>query len=190
MQNQNHDLIFRVKRRLVEALDLEKRHIAGVRILNDNSANQSIATVILNGRSALISRFGSTEAEFCAEFIRGDTRLASTWKSSDNLWKLSGVFPKTNRQLSDFFNVYTGAAKEMDYCGVRCESVEFTYWRLEEECFSLFSSSSNPYNIEVLSAIFIDNPWTLALRGKRVVIIHPFAETIRSQLLRLRQMPS
>ena len=36
-------------------------------------------------------------------------------------------------------------------------------------------------HLECLYPFWVDRPWTLALKGKKVLVVHPFAETIRSQ---------
>jgi hypothetical protein len=54
-------------------------------------------------------------------------------------------------------------------------------WRLEEACILPFFPSIQRVPLYTLEPYYFTNPWTTALEGKRVLVIHPFEDTIRKQ---------
>ncbi len=187
---QGHQLAFRIMRRVIEISHFNKIQIAKKPILNVKQSNQLILRAISDGKPCLVSRFGTTETEFCLEYGVSANKGNATFLAIENLWRLSGVFPTNPSQLADFFSKYTNAASNIDVCGVRRSSKEFTYWEKESRMFSHYAIDSTPIDIEALTPIFLKDPWTQGLSGKKVLIIHPFAETIRQQLNLLVATPS
>jgi len=187
---QDHQLAFRIVRRVVEISHFNRKQIAKKPVLNVTDSNQLILRAINDGKPLLVSRFGTTETEFCLEYGAPVNNGNATILSIENLWRLSGVFPTNPSQLADFFSKYTNAASKIDFCGVRRSSKEFSYWEKESRIFSNYALDSTPIDIEVLTPIFLKDPWTQGLSGKKVLIIHPFAETIRQQLKLLIATPS
>jgi hypothetical protein len=181
--------LFRVKRKFVEFFRIDMNFINSKRIPDPGGSSKLIASAIKLGAPILISRFGTTESEFCLQYRSFSTDGFEESVGIDNLWKLSGVYPKTILQSSDFFSIYTNSAKQIDLCGVRRTFDEYSYWRSESQMLTNFAAQSNVMDIEGFDAVFLENPWTHALVGKRVLIIHPFADTIESQLKILRAKP-
>jgi hypothetical protein len=54
-------------------------------------------------------------------------------------------------------------------------------WLHEENYFKQNLIGIKRVVLEDLEPFFATNPWTLALEGKKVLVVHPFAETIISQ---------
>ena len=187
---QGHQLAFRIVRRVVEISHFNKILISKKSVLNVKNSNQLILRAISDGKPLLVSRFGTTETEFCLEYGSPVNNRNATFLSIENLWRLSGVFPTNPSQLADFFSKYTKAASNIDVCGVRRSSKEFSYWENESRMFSHYATDSTPIDIEALTPIFLKDPWTQGLSGKKVLIIHPFAETIRQQLKSLAATPA
>jgi hypothetical protein len=129
--------------------------------------------------------------EFCLEWNKTSLEKANSSHKVRNLWVLSGVFPLNDLQLTEFFEAYTSSAHEIDICGIRIRSLEYSNWALETNMLQEFPINSSFIDIELLCPIEIDNPWTSALRNKRILIIHPFSKSIEKQLLlRKRLFPN
>lgn len=57
-------------------------------------------------------------------------------------------------------------------------------WRFEEEYFSKELQNAYKIDFEPYNPFWSDVPWTAALENKKVLVVHPFAETIQKQYLR------
>ena len=87
----------------------------------------------------------------------------------------AGVFPNDKETIDEFCRIYTSALKDAD--GV------FS-WGCKGEC-SLIKKHASPnvvlLNNAVNNILFYDDVWTTALKGKKVLVIHPFVDTIKKQ---------
>jgi hypothetical protein len=174
-------MYFRIARRLVEFFRMNRKKILKSPIIENAEAMKLITEAIESNSPILISRFGTTESEFCLAFVNKDLKRRIDKKLLD-LWQLSGVFPPDLNVASQFFEIYTDSARTIDFCGVRSSSSEYSYWNLEEKMLSNFTSSPKLFDIEVLLPITHKDPWTAALAGKRVLVIHPFVNSISKQI--------
>jgi hypothetical protein len=57
-------------------------------------------------------------------------------------------------------------------------------WLNEESFFNYELSNAKKVMLEDLEPFFTPNPWTKSLEHKKVLVLHPFAETIKSQYQR------
>jgi hypothetical protein len=73
--------------------------------------------------------------------------------------------------LEEFYELMLKDVKEIDILGV---------W-LREEIFDSLLRNKQKVNLPKLEPYYDANPWTEALSGKKVLVIHPFAQTIEDQ---------
>ena len=89
----------------------------------------------------------------------------------------AGVFPSEDELFDRFGAIFRDAVKQMDI---------LVSWDLPKE-LSIFNRFA-PYAALVprvsLDAFYSSEPWTSALEGKRVLVISPFANSIRRQYAR------
>ncbi len=177
-------LPFRFKRKLVESRSISLKVFNGQSILTRAEFNSKILEMIENKRPVLVSRFGTTESAFCLAFKSHTLNFTDSNLSNEieNLWKLSGVFPKNELELSNFFHRYTASAAATDLFGVRRSSLEYSFWQQEKLMHRYFSPKSKVFDIEELTPALEERVWLSALNGKRVLIVHPFETSILSQL--------
>ena len=143
-----------------------------------------IDMMINSGKPFLVSRFGSTESQVLLEY-RGEEIHA---ESMEKLWKLSGVFPNSIDISKKYAQAATDAAMEIDVCGTRCSKNEHAFWDNERATVSEFAPRAVLIDIEVLAPIDVKESWVTALENKKVLVIHPFAETIQRQYLRREEL--
>ena len=152
-------------------------------------ANEILKNIILKKEPFMCARFGSTESRAILNFqlkkkqitdfhaslkhIRGKMNIY--WKEHpkflNNLTELSGFFPKDENLLEIFVNLYISDIKNLDLLGV---------WNEYEE-FLQVPEDTKLCKIRELEPWFYNKPWTAALEGKKVLVIHPFEETIKNQ---------
>lgn len=111
------------------------------------------------------------------DFIKGEHRLPwwDTKRPVDELMNNAGFFTSNNRptikELEDFSKLYLEGIGNMDICG------HFEYY----EKHLPFSPKCRMVQLETLYPFFVKDAWSRALKGKKVLVIHPFVDTIKKQ---------
>lgn len=186
---------------------LERKILKGFRKLCYGNKPTSKSTVLMNGdmlndyiREALnsteplmVARFGSTEFEnFSYEYmmrqplvvrygyyLHGTSNLIHKDIEQEKylinrLCVFSGFFPNDYRYLGKYTDLVIDDIHELDLLGT---------WQNEEvlnkeyrECQFASLENLEPYDYE--------RPWSKALEGKKVLVVHPFAKSIESQYAR------
>ena len=82
-----------------------------------------------------------------------------------------GVFPESIETLEKFAERYLQDSPEIDLLGSMNYKEKFMPLRLDVK----------KVHIESLYPFFVDHPWTLALKGKKVLVVHPFVYSIQKQ---------
>jgi hypothetical protein len=154
--------------------NFDRQTYAGVKYYDINSASDFLAHRISEGKPFMAARFGSVElfAMRTAEF---------NWTGKENkvieqLCTCAGFFPQDRTLLSRFNKVMTDACGQLDMLGV--------WYQCSEEYFikKYAGNMSAVCWLGSLEPWYAQNPWTRALAGKKVLIIHPFEESIKNQL--------
>ncbi|SFP36187.1 hypothetical protein SAMN04487928_10199 [Butyrivibrio proteoclasticus] len=147
---------------------------------NAEWANQKIAELINGEEPFMVSRFGNTELHVMNAVI--DRRLfgenAQNAAEMEEWWKLlytgAGFFPFDSRYQDDFGDIMLDSISNVDILGT---------WNRPMEDYHLRATMKNA-SITVLRWLepwYSKTPWTRALEGKKVLVIHPFEKSIREQ---------
>lgn len=148
-------------------------------------ASGLIYEVLKNNAPCMISRFGSVEL-LCAYNYLGiykfkhsiwnyiTDRSPQFWWNTiglENMKNNAGFFPITEEHIIKFSEQLIEDAREIDILGS---------WRLEE---SLFINKDHVKSVQLLllEPFHSKLPWSRILKGKKVLVIHPFTETIKKQ---------
>lgn len=86
-----------------------------------------------------------------------------------------GFFPNDVASVERFVEFYTGEIGEMDLMG---------FWGFvpgERFLMERYCPKAKVFEAKALEPYFFSDPWSGALRGKRVLVVHPFSESILSQ---------
>lgn len=147
---------------------------AGRRFLTTKQFNQQLKDKITEGYPFLVARFGTTELSCMKAF---EFNLEKTLDGNMAVMqKNSGFFPNERWAGEKFLALMKESMPEVDFLGtqfVRCEEY-FIKKYFTRNCQMVRQKSLEPFcNPE--------NPWTQALADKKVLVVHPFAETIASQ---------
>lgn len=95
------------------------------------------------------------------------------------LCDVSGFFSFTEEALDSFSEYFLSFIQNLDLLGV---------WRIgEENVVELFNKNIQLVNLPAIEPYYFDKPWSRALAGKKVLVLHPFANSIKQQYAR-RQM--
>ena len=148
-----------------------------------NWANARISAMIKGDVPFMVSRFGNTELNLMNHYFEsaafGESEenrrgLEEWW---ENLYKLCGFFPKDESFQKPFSELFFSSALETDLLGTWYRPMEDYYLRY-------YMKDTEITQLGYLEPWKTDRPWTRALEGKKVLVIHPFEESIRKQYAR------
>ena len=132
-----------------------------------------IVGMLESDKPCMISRFGSTELQTLCYIRYYPLSLPLKRRTFYNIQYASGFFPVTHRNLKKFYSLYRQDVKELDL---------LVSWRIEELLFGNWLRNKEYVRKTTLDQFYKhEYPWTSALKGKRVLVVHPFAETIEEQ---------
>lgn len=153
---------------------------------------QLIKDYLSSDNPCMIARFGSVELQSVVDYLHPATfkNILPFVKGKIPSWGYApstirtmrinaGFFPSTESMLNQFGQLMLDCMKEVDLLGS---------WRLEEEMVLKYMPNVKRVPLPDLEPYYFDNPWTTALEGKRVLVIHPFEDTIRKQHARLDKL--
>lgn len=135
-------------------------------------AGQAIAKHLLHQSPFLASRIGWTEASCIGTFLKNGRKPDAGLQ--ERIWRYSGVYPATAAQFEAFVETYLQALGAVDLLGTLCSPYE-------KQLVTEFGRSPILTELSSLEPYFSPEPWSQHLAGLRVLVIHPFVESIRSQ---------
>ncbi len=149
-------------------------------ILSKKEANQKIIEMIQNKNPFFIGRIGSVELEILCNYKYFTGRINGTDVPYTNnikkiLCRCCGFFPAEDKLLDKFCKLYFDNIKEADLLWSMWES-EYENKIYHDCCpdtsLALYDDTGFP-----ISEPF---PWTSALEGKKVLVVHPFEKSIQN----------
>lgn len=150
-------------------------------VVNKAKTNQWIAEQIKSGKPFMVARFGNTELSVMTSVLKrrifGNTNEVQQRfdKWFYRLGELSGFFPAEPELAEKFTDLMLEACKEVDlHAMYHCEMDDYILTEYMPETMLTYLNYIEPWRNE-------KDPWTAALKGKKVLVIHPFDETIRAQ---------
>lgn len=148
---------------------------AGKELMTLQEANDWIADRIASGAPLMCARYGATELEavWCYDESAG-VGLKERAELLERMKNNAGFFPKDEGYMRKFSDAMKEASKDADLIGV-------WFNPMEDYVVKKYAPSSRLCHLRGLEPWYVERPWTRALEGKRVVIVHPFDETIRNQ---------
>lgn len=165
------------------------RRYAGRKVLDINNANKFINNRINSGAPFLIARYGANEMNTISQFIANQKNPNIDFRQDavELLCKGAGFFPNSVELGEKFVELMIASTKQLDLCGI---------WDLRGEDYILRKYA--PYakvtyldNLEPWRACIDkschEKPWSSALKGKKILVIHPFDKSIEKQYEKVRE---
>ncbi|MEO6303492.1 MAG: hypothetical protein ABIP51_09975 [Bacteroidia bacterium] len=152
------------------------------------AASDHIKHLILSGKSLMVARFGSVEMECLTigylknknsiiansfEYIK--SKINHFWWTDEIIRQMhnnAGFFPPTTNNLERFSELMLNDLKELDVLGS---------WLENEKYFEKELKATTKIPLQDLEPYFHAQPWTQALKGKKVLVIHPYSSSICNQ---------
>ena len=154
-------------------------------LLDLDSANKKISQLIEKEGGVMIARYGNTEMLCVANYFgikAGRHPLRYIYGKQEAWWwnpeygemisNLSGFYPADPKNLKAFSELMIHDTEYIDLLGS---------WIQNERLFKSQLSDIPKTRLQFLEPYFSKNPWTTSLKGKKVLVVHPFAKTIEAQ---------
>ena len=126
-----------------------------------------------NKNSYMVARLGATESK-AVIYPKIPKFLKPLVKNIifKRMYIWSGFFPVNEENIKKFSILYKN---ELDNTDILAS------WRIEEKLIPEIKKIKNIINLRDLEAYYSNDPWTKLLYDKKVLIVHPFSETIIKQ---------
>lgn len=151
-------------------------------LLSNEEANQFILESLNDKEPFFVGRLGSVELECLCHYLYF-LRRATDHESYPNNVKMmmnmnAGFFPSEDGMLDRFSKIYIDGIKNMDliwsmWFSVYEDKLYSDYY--SDKMIADYDATVFPYDKK--------DPWTAALKGKKVLVIHPFEDSIRQNYL-------
>lgn len=152
-----------------------------------------IYDTLMNDRPCMVARFGSTELMTMVNYlgiIQSDSSLIKYIKGESLAWwwneniisqlqRWSGFFPATRENVVLFCELMLQDIKEVDILGS---------WIPEERYFQDNIAGADKVSLLLLEPYLSPNPWSRCLKGKKILVVHPFASLIETQYARREEL--
>lgn len=168
--------------------EIQKHHIN-----SGQKVNELIKSRILDEEPCMICRFGSSELMTIIRYLHiiqkpkfmFEKSLNYISGNSDQFWwnnhnrmvmqNFSGLFPATDEMLETFCRKMICDMQNIDILGS---------WLAEESEVASFMSDPIKVHLDDLEPYYHSDPWSEALEGKTVLVIHPFEQSVQKQYLK------
>ena len=157
------------------------------RLLSVDATQDFIAQAIRSGEPAMIARFGNVELNTLINYwVRHEPNAARLFNRYFNHRNVPFWTRRNSFRLSENAGFFPLEPTVIDaYCELMLECMGgvdlLASWADGENIFEKIFQKSRFCDLGSLSPLTYFNPWSSALAGKRVLIVHPFEESIRSQ---------
>lgn len=157
--------------------------------ITGQKASDLIYAKIITGAPLMIARYGEIEIKALGNIyaINENKNLIKKvvdfiqykslpfWWDEDTMSALSnnaGLFPINQEIVQHYYEVMLKAANDVDILGS---------WQGKEILFEKDLKAARRIKLRDIEPYYYERPWSRALRGKKVLVIHPFVETIEKQ---------
>lgn len=154
--------------------------------VNSEQASEIINDLLSSSQPCMICRFGSTELSTIVGILEMRKKCHSPlnyiigkspawWNKTflcNQIRDFSGFFPADFELVEDFVNLVLEDIKQIDVLGSWVQAEKFLDRELGH-CTKVFLKDLEPF--------WTEQPWSMALKGKKVLVVHPFANQIMSQ---------
>lgn len=153
---------------------------------NPDKVSEMIYSLLSLDRPCMIARFGANELNAVVNYLGVNCDKHSIikyikgeqnewwWNKSImyNMQNNAGFFSSTPENMQRFGEIMVNDIKEVDLLGS---------WLQNEYYVDFYLHNTIKVNLLLLEPFWAKKPWTRVLKGKKVLVIHPFAETIQNQ---------
>ena len=149
-------------------------------IISGSRAENLVYEGIMKGTPFMVARLGAVESKamIYASLPQVFKFLLKKY-ILENMHRNAGFFPVTEENLHHFYQIMCEAMESTDILGS---------WRPEEIFFHKSLKNSQKIALGIIGPHETNYSWTRALAGKKILVVHPFAESIEKQYRERREL--
>jgi hypothetical protein len=146
--------------------------------MNANEGNEKLKQMVLSGEAFCAGKIGNSEQLALVQNLME----APIWNQQVIYFitVIAGVFPNDQDTLNEFAEVFYDCLDEVDLSAKWLEH--------DEEILKTRNPDVALTELRGLEPYYHDNPWTESLAGKKVLVMSPFAKTIKDQYDNKREL--
>lgn len=178
-------IILRILKKIYSKYTGNKREVLNC-VKNPEEASKVIYNELKSNNPVMIARFGAVELENVLNYMAiNDKRYRSIpgyitnktpawwWQESTikQLKQNAGFFPNTKENIAKFSELFLEDIKEIDILGS---------WLPQEKSLIEYKNYKRIL-LPLLEPYWSEDPWSFALKNQKVLIIHPFKDSIEKQ---------
>jgi len=144
-------------------------------INSPEKGNNKIKEYILQSSPSAIAKIGLTELK-CLQIYnyRNTEENWLTMKKTGGRY-FGGIFPDNKTSFNDFSEIYSHSLSSLNLLAV-------LYNTGEADMINKYASSAQLINgMSFIEPFYFSQPWSAALEGKTVLVVHPFESSIKHQ---------
>lgn len=166
----NENKVVRLVKQKIKAMKF-KHDYKDLSVLSEKEGNSYIKQLIEMDEPFMVARGGATEMRCIREYL---TRGAFSNRICEEISTLSGVFPNDNTTLKRFCEHYIECISKADL---------ITLWGVGAETKVVHKHCQNAKftQLHAIEPYYFTHPWSGTLKGKNVLVVHPFADSILQQ---------
>ena len=163
-------------RKVVGHQKFKRRKYYGKKIAGIDEANQKIYQALIAGKPFLAARFGDAELRTLVYTLENDLKLRNGYPEyiKNVMHTNAGFFPANDENLLKFGHLLWDSSKEVDLFGV-------WFNLLEDYVIQKTNPDAELVELVALEPYRSSTPWSKALERKKVLVVHPFEESIQHQ---------
>lgn len=141
--------------------------------IEGEESSSLIQNVLNSSDPIMIARFGSTEIKaILYPFLPKIFRYFFKKRVLGNMNTLSGFFPSNEESIEKFSKLMLADMMLLDILGC---------WRIEERLLSKYFCKAKRVKLNCLEPYLQETPWSVVLKDKKILVIHPFNSSIENQ---------
>ena len=157
---------------------IERAKYFGTPVADAQTGNDLLRDALAANRPTAAGKIGEVELGGLLRRLSRQEASDIDWgRHTERLYLNAGVYPPTAQAMARFCDDYSLALGELDILAV--------WFRFgENRLRKLYAPGARAVQLRALEPYFHAQPWSTALAGKRVLVITPFADTVRAQYAR------
>jgi hypothetical protein len=179
------DTLHNLKLVVITKEDLIKFRGAGYQkqILFGQEGHDRVVELISRNEPLLVARLGSVELS-CLRFYlekRDGKKRRYSRKIGSTMSNPAGFFPINDESLDAFAELYLEHLPHVDLMGV-------WFNQYEDVICNTYCRDAELVDLDCLEPFRFSNPWSSTLAGRKVLVVHPFVESIKKQYSEKRDL--
>ena len=143
------------------------------KIHSNQGGNDLIAHWLNIDTPFAVGRLGATEMHCVIAYLKNKKYSSYVFERG---CLHAGIFPPNSESFDEFCEVYLNSLHKLDaLCLVGCVG--------EKKVVENYCAKAQLISMRAIEPYYYGNPWSSCLRGKKLLIVHPFVDTIKKQYI-------